>query len=283
MTHETRRRRHGAAMVLVLAGALVAALTAASTAFASSTDHGASFAVRCDFSHRLSDDPIVHPGVPGAAHSHDFFANDSTDANSTAESLRAATTTCTRTADTAAYWLPTLSWNGQQLDSNRAVFYYRSGGKNHETIKPFPAGLKVIAADQKRIWWRCGRPDKGGGTHAPPKQCDTGELGVRILFPDCSNGHLDSTNHKSHMAYSRIRDGKVRCPRSYPRPVPALTMNVTFPIPDGPGEVTLSSGDASTMHADFFNAWDQDALAALVEDCINDVPPSKPRPPECQA
>jgi hypothetical protein len=52
-----------------------------------------SFGIRCDFSHRNSDDPIVHPGNPGAAHSHDFFGNTSTDAFSTLESLRAAGTT----------------------------------------------------------------------------------------------------------------------------------------------------------------------------------------------
>lgn len=100
------------------------------------------------------------------------------------------------------------------------------------------------------------------------------------------------------MAYSRLIRGKDRCPRSRPVPVPSLTMNVTFPIPRGtPGEVTLSSGHASSMHADFVNAWDQNAplnlnppdgrsfggLNALVKHCINGVPPSKPRPKECQS
>ena len=36
------------------------------------------FVTRCNFSHRNMDDPIVFPGQPGAAHSHDFFANRST-------------------------------------------------------------------------------------------------------------------------------------------------------------------------------------------------------------
>jgi uncharacterized protein DUF1996 len=122
---------------------------------------------------------------------------------------------------------------------------------------------------------------------------------VRIVFPGCWDGrHLDSADHSSHMAYSRLVRGKDRCPRSRPVPVPSLTMNVTFPIPRGtPGEVTLSSGPASSMHADFVNAWDQNAplnlnppdgrsfggLNALVKHCINGVPPSKPRPKECQS
>jgi orotate phosphoribosyltransferase len=61
-------------------------------------------------------------------------------------------------------------------------------------------------------------------------------------------------------------------------------MNVTFDIPARQrGKVTLSSGGASTIHADFFNAWNQEALAALVKRCINQVPPSKPRPEVCRA
>jgi hypothetical protein len=272
-------------------GARAATLLAvlAPAASARSSDHGASFAVRCDFSHRAPEDPIVHPNMPGEAHSHDFFGNTSTDADSTYDSLRAAGTTCTRPEDTAAYWLPTVSWNGVEVDSNRAVFYYRAGGKDHKKVKPFPAGLKIIAGNEKRVTWRCGRTDNGGGSQNPPSQCDNGELGVRIIFPDCldvtGNGEprLDSPDHRSHMAYSRLINGRVRCPRSHPRSVPVLTMNATFLITTDPGKVTLSSGGASTMHADFFNAWDQEELNRLVVTCINQVPPSKPRPEECQA
>jgi hypothetical protein len=278
---------HTATLVAAVAS-LLAVLTPAASA--RSSDHGASFAVRCDFSHRAPDDPIVHPGMPGMAHSHDFFGNTSTSADSTHDSLLGQETTCTRPEDTAAYWLPTVSWGGVEVDSNRAVFYYRAGGKDHKKVKPFPAGLKIIAGNEKRVTWRCGRLDNGGGSQNPPSGCDNGELGVRVIFPDCldvaRNGEplLDNErDHRSHMAYSRRIDGRVRCPRSHPRPVPVLTMNVTFDLPEPSGNVTLSSGGASTMHADFFNAWDQEELDRLVVNCINKVPPSKPRPDDCQA
>ena len=292
------RRTVTLVFVAVFGAALAAVLATAPAASAASSDHGASFAVRCDFSHRSSDGPIVHPGEPGAAHSHDFFGNVTTDAFSTYDDgtehdLFRKDTTCRRLddtipPDTAGYWMPTLSWDGVVRDSNRAVFYYRAGGKDHRKIKPFPAGLKVITADAGHISWRCGRADNGKGSRNPPTHCVGGELGLRIIFPDCSNGHRDSANHRSHMAYSRPRDGKVRCPRFHSRSVPVLTMNVTFPIPTTPGEVTLSSdepGDpgGSTIHADFFNAWDQPTLEYLVRHCINNVPPSRPRPAECQA
>ena len=37
-----------------------------------------------------------------------------------------APTTCTRPEDTAGYWIPTVKWNGQDLEAFRAVFYYRA-------------------------------------------------------------------------------------------------------------------------------------------------------------
>jgi len=290
------RRTLTLVIVAAFGAALVAVLATMPAASALSANHGASFAVRCDYSHRLPDDPIVRPGMEGAAHSHDFFGNTSTKFDSTYGTMTAAPTTCEEShpEDTAAYWMPTLSWDGEVRDSNRAVFYYRAGGKDHKRVKPFPADLKLITADAGHISWRCGRADNGKGSRNPPSQCGGGELGLRIIFPDCvdvdRNGQpvLDSDNHKSHMAYSRMRDGKVRCPRSHPRSVPVLTMNVTFPIPTTPGRVTLACDEASpcgasTMHADFWNTWNQAELEHLVKRCINNVPPSRPRPEECRA
>jgi hypothetical protein len=147
--------------------------------------------------------------------------------------------------------------------------------------------LKVIAASERRISWSCGRSDTSKGSRTPPSHCDTGTLGVRLIFPDCSNGKIDSDDHRSHMAYSRPQDGKRRCPRSPRLPVSQLTINANFTIGKTPGEVTISCDQGScapsSMHADFFNAWDPEALQSLVVNCINGVPPSKPRSAECQA
>jgi hypothetical protein len=269
-----------AATVIVLAALGTAPAASAEATADASADNGASFSVRCDFSHRSSDDPIVSPGKPGAAHSHDFFGNKTTNARSTYSSMLGKGTTCTRLADRAAYWMPTVRWNGETINSNRAVFYYRAGGKDHTQVKPFEANLKVIS--NSHITWRCGRTDNKGGSSRPPRRCANKLLGVRIIFPDCSNGKLDSYKHRAHMAYSRRIDGKVRCPSSHPIPVPVLTMNVTFPLPTARGPVKLSSGRPSTMHADFWNTWKQRTLKALVFRCINKVPPSQPRPDECK-
>jgi hypothetical protein len=65
------------------------------------------------------------------------------------------------------------------------------------------------------------------------------------------------------MAYTRFG----RCPADHPIPVPKLTEDVLYPIRGGSG-VALASGSATTAHADFFNAWRQSTLNALVQGCL---------------
>jgi hypothetical protein len=63
-----------------------------------------------------------------------------------------------------------------------------------------------------------------------------------------------------------------------------LQTNIEFPIPPGTrGTVKLSSGAYTTMHADFFNAWDQARLEHLVDTCLNNEPftTTNPKPDEC--
>jgi hypothetical protein len=252
-----------------------------------------SFVVRCDYSHRSNDDPIVHPGVQGAAHRHDFFGNLSTKYNSTLESLRKGGTTCLNPADKSAYWMPTVTWKDSSgtrtLKANRGLFYYRAGGKADDTVELYPDGLKVVTVQGSHVTWKCeGAPDFW---ESPPSRCSSGKLVARIIFPDCSDGRIDTgpndpDPHRSHMAYAEMQsDGTMQCPSTHPKPVPALTMNVRFPIPTTSGTVRLSSGEASTMHADFFNAWDQVALTRLIDRCIKAAPfsrASNPKPSECK-
>jgi hypothetical protein len=86
---------------VLLLGALVAVSTG--PAAGRSGLHGNNFFSNCSFSHAAPDDPIVHPGHPGASHPHTFFGNATTDADSTLASLRAGATTCKLAADRAAY------------------------------------------------------------------------------------------------------------------------------------------------------------------------------------
>jgi hypothetical protein len=248
------------------------------------------FTVDCTFSHRAPDDPIVHPGHPGASHSHEFFGSVATDADSTGPALRGTTTTCEDTEDTAAYWVPTLSVHGVPVAPTFARAYYRATpGADVRDVTAPPLGLAMIAGDPDAgaapddghghhhggastsdptgdAGWGCGlRPRR---LHAePPTDCtDPSPLTLRLRFPDCWDGErLDTEDHRSHVAASV--DGV--CPATHPVLMTQLQVSISWPVtgPDA-GGVTLSSGAVAGAHGDFLNGWDPDALQAHVDLCI---------------
>jgi hypothetical protein len=247
----------------------------------------ASFVVLCRFSYWDQIDPI-YPSPP--TYQREFFANTNRNTTAPYAELLKGPTNCDDPKDTARYWIPRVFWNGKALTASITRFYYRLGEKSPDvTVKPHPAGLKIDTEPGKNVEWRC--MNTGAWSTTPPAQCSNGKLVVRIKFPDCSNGQLDSVDHRSHMAFAQVpaNGGKATCPTSHPIPVPRLQTNVEFPIPPGtPGTPTLStasgtSGAYSTMHSAFFNAWDQQRLQRLVNRCINAAPftNSNPKPTVC--
>lgn len=264
-------RSAAAAILFALLGSLALALPAAPPTVGWTID--------CKLSHEAMEDPIVFPGQPGASHLHDFFGNTTTDAFSTYESLVQGGTTCERADDTAAYWAPTLYFEGSPIGyrENEIDFYYRSRTYPLSDVQPFPAGLRVIAGSPhatgpqstKAVDWDCadGGPDLDTNH---PVDCGAGYVSADIKFPDCWDGvHLDSTDHKSHMAYAtKGEDGRFRCPATHPVPVPTLKFSVDWNVHDGT-RISLASGPYYTLHADFINSWQPGTLEALVAQCIN--------------
>lgn len=125
------------------------------------TDDDALFTVDCPFSHRAGDDPIVHPGVPGASHSHEFFGSTASDAGSTGPSLRGTATTCEDADDTAAYWVPTLSVRGVPVEPVLLRAYYRARvGVDVRDVAAPPLGLAMISGDPAATG-----PGAGSGAH----------------------------------------------------------------------------------------------------------------------
>jgi hypothetical protein len=122
------------------------ALVGSAVAMAAPGNNGF-FSVNCDLSHRLPDDPIVYPHDHGASHSHDFFGNSSTNANSTLGSMRQGGTTCERGEDKSGYWVPTLYKYGRPVAATGMTVYYRTAGRNAATVQPLPDGLQMIAGD----------------------------------------------------------------------------------------------------------------------------------------
>jgi len=236
---------------------------------------GVNFVSACAFSHRLNDDPILYPGLPGASHDHTFVGNRTTNAFSTYKSLRAGGTSCKRADDTAAYWMPTLFVDGKPVRPRGATVYYRR--KTLKPVRPFPAGFRAIAGmahatmpQAKRVtFWNCGANGGVPASSEVPTCPDTMANGLRlhVNFGSCWDGvSLDSPDHMSHLAYPKAGV----CPSAHRYPVPAITVIFRYPSAGGPG-VALASGGTYSGHADFVNAWHQPTLRRLVADCLNQL------------
>jgi hypothetical protein len=236
----------------------------------------AEFPADCPISHRLPDDPIVLPGLPGASHSHDFFGNHATNAHSDYQQLAGATGNCDPAIDLSSYWVPTLYRSNQIVVPSIVTFYYLGEGVNNPgAIRATPVGLKIVAGNSKATGdadsiarWSC----LHAGQVNPSKNfvnCPAGtQLETYLDFPQCWNGStLDSADHKSHMAYPVAGN----CPSSHPVPVPKLRMVIRYPVSGDPSVLRLSSGDGRTMHGDFFNVWPAAEMERRVRDCINPV------------
>ncbi len=247
--------------------------------------HVAEWNVLCPDDHFGMDDPMVFPGMPGMSHMHTFYGNTSTDADSTNSSLAANTSSCGRgmgTSDHSAYWVPSLMKKNADGSSSvvksqqlMTVYYRRAGGGMGPAVQPFPVGLRMIAgnsmatSDQSLsiVQWDCG----GGGVESPHMyKCPGGPsspIHASVVFPSCWDGvHLDSANHKSHMAYPS-RTGK--CPAGHPVSLPQVTYEIDFPGIAGGPAYSLASGGIYSLHGDFIAVWHNRVQNALLASCLN--------------
>ncbi|MCT2588942.1 DUF1996 domain-containing protein [Streptomyces sp. N2-109] len=241
------------------------------------------FQANCSVSHTGPDDPIVYPGQPGASHHHTFMGNTTTDAFSTTDSLGAGGTTCKAPGDKSAYWMPTM-FNGDEeiRPVGPQTIYYKSGVTDYTSVRPFPKGLRYVvgspmqSADEFRNhpgWvegWECGESYFNADF---PESCPTArdvQVNVRFQSPSCWDGeHLDTPGHRSHMAYPVAGGANQNtCPASHPVAVPMIEFKMAFPVNGDLSELRLASGTGHSFHYDFFNAWDEPTLNAMVDHCI---------------
>ncbi|RKR91105.1 uncharacterized protein DUF1996 [Micromonospora pisi] len=246
------------------------------------------FRADCQYSHSLPDDPIVAPGLPGASHMHSFVGNKAVDANTVAEDLTKFTaTSCKPVQDHSAYWVPTLYDNatGKPVETTGFRVYYRSHMSNSTGQMPMPNGLRMITGDAKKK-----KPTPRGATgqfycafYGPgdldgiarstngnwPICGGDATLHFMMQFPDCWDGkHLDSPNHKDHVAYGAGNT----CPRSHPVKIPAITFDIRYGAKGTPAGYYLSSDkegkSASSMHGDAFVMWDVDTMNKRTKNCV---------------
>ncbi|MEU4564249.1 DUF1996 domain-containing protein [Actinoplanes sp. NPDC023936] len=239
----------------------------------------AEFLADCPFSHRLPDDPIVFPNLPGASHMHSFFGSTVTNALTTVDDLMSANSNCNPSIDKSSYWIPTLYVDNMPVEPTTGIFYYLGEGVRDDLIaqtQPLPVGLRIMAGNAKATGpadntisrWSCLH---AGHVGSSPDfvTCPAGTMLESYLdFPHCWDGrNLDSADHQSHMAYPVGN----ACPASHPVIVPKLRQVMRYPVSGDPSRFRLASGGGYTMHGDFFNAWPADEMARRVNDCIRPI------------
>jgi hypothetical protein len=211
------------------------------------------------------------------------MGNTTTNANTTTESLAAGPTKCLAKGDLSAYWMPTL-YNGDTAVNPEGpqVIYYKTGVKDYTSVRPFPKGLRYVVGNAKNTdgpaflkatrveGFECGDSYKNADI---PANCPAGtQLNIRYQAPSCWDGlHLDSPDHQSHMAYPIDKGHPIgeACPDDHPVAVPMLEFKMAWPVSGDMSKVHFASGRGFTFHYDFFNAWDDRTLAAMVKACVN--------------
>ena len=262
-------------------------------------DNVGAFRFICNPGHLSWDDPIVYPGQPGKSHLHQFFGNTKTDANSTYASLRTTgESTCNNKLNRSGYWTPAmLNGKGGVVRPDYYAIYYKrypadspKCQEEGKECRPIPRGLRyVFGYDMSRPKeWASGYFDCDGPGAKPAHyddiptamaNCPIGaRMGAVISAPECWNGKdLDSPNHRDHMAYpSWDNNGVYRCPATHPYVIPAFTIGAWYAVDADKATWRLSSDDmmpglvsGTTLHADWFGAWDDTVLDMWTEGCIN--------------
>ena len=258
----------------------------------------------CKPSHNLYDDPIVYPNMPGASHLHTFFGNTKADAYSTYESLRkTGDGSCSGgPLNRSAYWMPALQVddgdgnhaNDKVVMPDYTIIYYKM---LPEDAQPLPRGLRFIfgynmsdPAKSTGFDWHCDSKNGVGGIPGSFKNmkemfdagCPAGStISAGLTGMHCWNGELDSPDHRSHLSHE-IRDASTNwqsvCPASHPRTVPSFTLKAVWTVGQGEaGKLYLSSDymhpqkiPGSTMHTDWFGAWDDDIMEEWMGRCVAD-------------
>ena len=179
------------------------------------------FVSNIGFSHRDTTDPIVSPGNANFMHAHDFFANTSTDENSTVSSLLAAGTSAAQpTNNLSTYWAPSLinegrdglggEWSYVTPLSTSIAYYSVVQPNDPNRLVNMPVGMKMIAGSARpserqsraQVFWNY-IGESASYDHIPlGDQWRDLPLQAVVIFPDHWNGEqLDSSDHKSHLNY----------------------------------------------------------------------------------
>lgn len=262
----------GRAHVMTVMAGLVMSLVLPTSVQATTTQavkgQTGAFAVDCDRTKRKPIDPVAAPGGRSISHLHDFFGARRISASSRPSDLVRGRHSCSLAEDHSTYWMPSLFNRGRVQEGDALqVYYYLPKG-----AQAIPFGLIMVAGDAQRRggtnpqWssWSCQPSSDYGETNPPLCDGDNWYL-AEIDFPSCWDGeHLDSPDHRSHMAYPTVTG----CPPDHPEQLAKVVMFRNFSQYDGLlDDIQLSSGPSASLHADFVSGWNPEDFARLIEAC----------------
>ena len=294
----TRRRTHTPLMLIMLAAAMAAALCVAPPATALSK-------IKCKQETGIATiDPIVHHNEPaGTGHLHQFFGNASwlsmpnpNEANY--DDLVGESTNCRDTLDTAGYWQPAVvdTRNGDVLPAQAFTAYYRaSGGQKFGPVEAFPSDTRLTSMQDSTSpgahGWSCG--EKSGALSAMRATIpDCSRLSQKpglvltahINFPSCWDGVLPNhraedvgnTSDNAHYAFPTRTSKGWACQAPFIHEMPQLRETIQYPNPNKApvqylgvtSDPMMGGHNGSSMHGDFFNAWDQAGLEDMLDKCV---------------
>ena len=238
-------------------------------------DFGPRLAATCLYSHSSKEDPIIKPTSEPPAHGHDFYGNTTTNQNSTYSTLRSGDALCKQAADKSAWWVPDVYWGDQQVKANKMVVYYQiTRDLPTSDIRPFPRGFEAIARGPV---FRCG---SGDFSSRAPSTCGS-SIDIRLDFHQCYNPE------SAQVEANLIAPNSSRCPGTHPVLLPQTQIQLQYNLPDNSGPLTVAGNtgmhmEASSFHADFINAWDQERLKELVTLCLKQTKQDDRRPDVCR-
>ncbi|KAL4251371.1 hypothetical protein ABKN59_005563 [Abortiporus biennis] len=241
-------------------------------------------------------DPIASSGQV-SGHLHSIFGGSNFGPTYDYDNLtKSDCTTAPLSIDASNYWVSPLFYHDPNngsftiIPATMNVYYFMRPGKNETIVAP-PAGLRMVAGDPTRtsfdpnsfadqaISYMCldpnsshaGDPSWAERNNFFQQQCPGG-LRMQVFFPQCWDGeNLDSSDHKSHMAYPVENYNGGSCPSTHPVHIFGIFFEYTaqtgnFPY-HGPGTWVLSTGDTIgyNFHGDFVMGWTEQGRQVLQE------------------
>lgn len=274
------------------------------------------FRFTCDGDGQLNrDDMLVYPNQPAKAHGHYYWGNLLTNSDPDEARLKTAKTNCNKgpyPLNLSSYWMPWLEddQGNVRLADLISGYYKRPSLGSAGCTGPKAEGICVGLPNRIRyvVGWDATKPDelppinraywyctKGTGKHYSNLDdlfnsgCTPGSqmIGDTTGYPCWDGKHLDSPDHRSHMALASYGWwGYPKCPDTHPYRLPTQENKPTWTVtedmigtrPDGTkySRVRLSSDHlkanakpGETLHADYEELWDARAKAMWVGNCVD--------------